>query len=76
MPTKIPTQPAFYKHTTEPSDYWAVGLHKVTNANYELLIEDHEEYTYPVDGWEYHATPPVAFVTWYEENFPPAPDEE
>ena len=76
MPKAIPTTPAFYKQTTEPSEYWAVGLHKVTNANYELLIEDHEEYTYPVDGWEYHVTPPAAFVTWYEENFPPATEIE
>jgi len=76
MPQKIPTQPAFYKHTTEPSDYWAVGLHRVTNTSYELFIEDHEEYTYPVDGWEYHATPPAAFVTWYEKNFPVDLEEE
>jgi len=76
MPTKIPTTPAFYKHTTEPSEYWAVGLHKVTNTNYTLLIEDHAEYDYPVDGWEYHVTPPAAFVTWYNENFIPDPEEE
>ena len=76
MATKIPTTPAFYKHTTKTSDYWAVGLNKVTNANYELLIKNHEEYNYPVDGWEYHATPPAEFVTWYNENFPPEPEEE
>jgi len=75
MASKIPTTPAFYKHTTNPSDYWAVGLHKVTNANYELLIEDHEQHTYPVDGWEYHVTPPAEFVTWYNKNFIPEPEE-
>jgi len=74
MLTEIPTTPAFYKHTTEPSDYWAVGLHKVTNINYELLIENHEEYDYPVDGWNYHVTPPQEFVDWYEANL--EPDEE
>ncbi len=75
MLTEIPTTPAFYKHTTEPSDYWAVGLHKVTNINYELLIENHEEYDYPVDGWNYHVTPPAAFVKWYNENLPTDPEE-
>jgi hypothetical protein len=71
---KFPTTPSFYKHTTEPSDYWAVGR-RVVNKNFELLIENHEEYNYPVDGWEYHATPPAAFVIWHEENFPPDPIE-
>ena len=50
MSLKIPTQPAFYKQTLEPEEYWAVGLHAVYNKNYQLLIEDHASYTYPADG--------------------------
>jgi len=69
MPKAIPTTPAFYKQETEPSEFWSVGLHKVINANYELLIEDHDQYTYPVDGWEYHETPPQGFVDWWNANF-------
>ena len=76
MPRAIPTTPAFYKQQTEPSEFWSVGLHKVENEKYTLLIEDHEEYDYPVDGWTYHATPPEDFVRWYNENFPPDPEEE
>jgi hypothetical protein len=76
MLKSLPTQPAFYKQQTKPSEFWSVGLEKVENANYTLLIEDHAEYDYPVDGWEYHVTPPAAFVTWYNENFPPDPEEE
>jgi hypothetical protein len=71
MSLNIPTQPAFYKQYTEPSEFWSVGLHKVTNANYELLIEDHASYTYPVDGWTYYATPPQAYIDWVEANLPP-----
>ena len=65
----IPEQPAFYKKVTEPSDFWSTALEKVENANYTLLIENHEEYTYPVDGWYYHATPPQDFIEWYNANF-------
>ena len=76
MAQAIPTQPAFYKQQTEPSEFWSVGLHKVENANYTLLIEDHEDYTYPVDGWEYHETPPQGYVDWWNENFGPDSEEE
>jgi hypothetical protein len=75
MSFKIPTQPAFYKQTLEPEEYWAVGLHKVINTNYELLIEDHASYTYPVDGWNYYATPPQAYLDWVERNIPVDPPE-
>lgn len=61
----IPEQAAFYKQQTEPSEFWSVGLHKVENANYTLLIENHEEYDYPIDGWVYHATPPQEYIDWY-----------
>ena len=73
MSLKIPEQPAFYKQTMLPSEYWAVGLHKVINTKYELLIENHEEYTYPVDGWNYYATPPQAYLDWVEANTPVDP---
>ena len=68
MSLKIPEQPAFYKQIMEPSEYWAVGLHKVINAKYELLIENHEEYDYPIDGWNYYPTPPKAYLDWVEAN--------
>ena len=70
MSFKIPEQPAFYKQTMKPSEYWAVGLHKVINENFELLIENHEDYKYPVDGWFYAATPPPEFLDWVERNTP------
>ena len=73
MSFKIPTQPAFYKQTTKPEEYWAVGLHKVINTKYELLIENHEEYDYPVDGWNYYATPPQAYLDWVKANTPVDP---
>ena len=71
MSLRIPEQPAFYKQILEPSEYWAVGLHSVINKNYELFIEKHEEYNYPVDGWEYHVTPPQAYLDWVKANTPP-----
>ena len=70
MSLTIPTTPAFYKQDTSPSEFWSVGLHKVTNENYELLIEDHATYTYPVDGWNYFATPPQAYLDWVAANTP------
>ncbi len=69
MLKSLPTTPAFYKQQTEPSEFWSVGLHKVENTNYTLLIENHTEYDYPVDGWEYHATPPQGFIDWWNEHF-------
>jgi len=74
MLKSLPTTPAFYKQQTEPSEFWSVGLNKVKNTNYTLLIEDHEDYTYPVDGWTYHATPPQGYIDWWNEHF--GPDEE
>ena len=68
MSFKIPEQPAFYKQTMKPSEYWAIGLHKVINEN-------HEDYKYPVDGWFYAATPPPEFLDWVERNNPPEPPE-
>jgi len=75
MSLKIPEQPAFYKQTMKPEEYWAVGLHKVINSKYELLIEDHAEYDYPVDGWNYYATPPQGYLDWVERNIPVDPPE-
>lgn len=75
MSLKIPTQPAFYKQTLKPEEYWAVGLHKVINSKYELLIEDHASYTYPVEGWNYYVTPPQAYLDWVEANTPVDPPE-
>lgn len=69
MLKSLPTTPAFYKQQTEPSEFWSVGLHKVENTNYTLLIEDHAEYDYPVDGWTYHATPPQGYIDWWDANF-------
>ena len=74
MARAIPTQPAFYKQQTKPSEFWSVGLHKVINEKYELFIEKHADYDYPVDGWTYHEKPPQGFVDWYNENFPPDPE--
>ena len=74
MLKEIPKTPAFYKQQTEPSEFWSVGLSKVINENFELLIENHAEYDYPVDGWTYHETPPQGFVDWWNENF--GPEEE
>jgi len=68
MLKSLPTSGAFYKQYTEPSEFWSVGLCKVENANYTLLIENHEDYTYPVDGWEYHVTPPQGYVDWWNAN--------
>jgi len=70
MLKSIPTSGAFYKQYTEPSEFWSVGLEKVENTNYTLLIEDHAQYTYPVDGWIYHETPPQGYVDWWDENQP------
>jgi hypothetical protein len=75
MSLKIPTHPAFYKQTLLPEEYWAVGLHKVINTKYELLIENHEEYDYPVDGWNYYVTPPQGYLDWVEANTPVDPPE-
>lgn len=75
MSLKIPEQPAFYKQTMKPSEYWAVGLHKVINENFELLIENHEDYKYPIDGWNYYATPPQDYLEWVERNTPVDPPE-
>ena len=77
MSLKIPEQPAFYKQTMKPSEYWAVGLDRVINTNYELKIEDYEDYQYPVDGWFYAATPPQDFIDWVEKQIlPPEPPTE
>jgi|688.fasta_scaffold2270326_2 hypothetical protein len=40
----------FYKYTNNELFY---GPNFVINANYELIAENHEQYTYPVDGWSW-----------------------
>tara|TARA_R110001632_G_scaffold100129_2_gene207182 strand:- start:684 stop:905 length:222 start_codon:yes stop_codon:yes gene_type:complete len=72
MPTD---KPAFYKQTYEPSEYWAAGR-TIINKNYELFIEDHASYTYPIDGWNYYVTPPQAYLDWVEANTPPEDDSD
>ena len=74
MALKIPDYPAFYKQTLLPEEYWAAGR-TVINTNYELLIENHDQYTYPIDGWNYYATPPQAYLDWVEANTPVDPPE-
>jgi len=69
MLKSLPTQPAFYKQQTKPSEFWSVGLNKVENTNYTLLIENHAKYDYPVDGWVYHETPPQGYMDWWNANF-------
>jgi len=70
----IPEQPAFYKQYLEPTEFWSVGINKVENTEYILLIENHEQYEYPIDGWYYHATPPQAYIDWWNSIHPE--DEE
>jgi hypothetical protein len=38
----------FYK---KEDDVLLYGEHSVENAEYTLLIENKDQYTYPVDGW-------------------------
>lgn len=40
----------FYKSTNNELFY---GPNFVLNAHYELIAENHEQYTYPVDGWSW-----------------------
>ena len=70
MPT-YNTLPAFYKHYTTPSEYWAVGVNAVHNKDYHLYIDDHEEYDYPIDGWNYYENPPQAYIDWWISITPP-----
>jgi hypothetical protein len=47
----------FYKFTDEELFY---GPNFVSNANYELIISNHEEYSYPIDGWYYFESEELA----------------
>ena len=71
----IPEQPAFYKQILKPEEDWFVGLYWVKAPDYELDIENHEDYNYPVDGWNYYVTPPQGYLDWVEANAPPEPIE-
>ena len=75
MSLKIPTSPAFYKKIADPAEYWAVALTKVITSKYQLLIADHEQYDLPIDGWDYHETPPQSYLDWVAANTP-EDDEE
>lgn len=66
---RIPTTPAFYKKTTNPNEFWSVSTSKVVSKGYILSIDNHFEHEYPMDGWEYHETPPEGFISWHKVNF-------
>jgi len=62
---RLNTLPAFYKKNESP-EQWMVSTSRVVNSDYTLLIEDCEEYSYPLDGWVYHESPPAEYIAWYE----------
>jgi hypothetical protein len=66
---EINKKPAFYKQVTKPSEFWSVSVDWVKNKDYQLFIQKSDSYDYPVDGWEYHETPPKGYVDWWNENF-------
>lgn len=47
----------FYKFANEELFY---GRNFVYNANYELIALNHEQYSYPVDGWYYFESKELA----------------
>lgn len=47
----------FYKFTNDELFY---GPNFVSNANYELITVNHEQYSYPVDGWYYFESEELA----------------
>jgi hypothetical protein len=40
------------------------ALSAIYNKNYELLIEDKDTYTYPIDGWKYFDTRDLALTEY------------
>jgi hypothetical protein len=45
----------FYKIINEETKEYSAGQY-VHSAEYMLLEEKHDEYTYPIDGWEWFET--------------------
>lgn len=47
----------FYKVQNDSLFYASNAIY---NSNYELFVEHHETYTYPVDGWYYFESEELA----------------
>jgi hypothetical protein len=56
----------FYKQNEEGS--WIYAPNFVYGPDFELIAENHESYTYPVDGWVWYDIAPLEYVRWVEEN--------
>ena len=53
------TKPGFYKQT---EDGWYYAPNAVYNADYSLLKEQKETYTFPIDGWDWYDAEPEGFI--------------
>ena len=69
MTHKKPTTPAFYKQVFDPEEHWFTAINWVKAPTYEIFVDNHEDYEFPFDGWEYHETPPQDYIDWWNENF-------
>ena len=57
MDGSIMTTNGFYKYESET--LFGPGR-RIYNANYELLIEDKDQYALPIDGWYYFESEELA----------------
>jgi hypothetical protein len=49
----------FYKFD---NDNWLYAPNYVESTGYVLIAEDKDQYTYPVDGWVWYDTAPIAYI--------------
>lgn len=56
------TGAGFYK--LDPGGDWFFASKSVHAPSYTLLIENKDEYTYPVHGWNYFESPPQEYIDW------------
>lgn len=68
------TTAGFYKLFEDGG--WVYAPNFVISPTFELFKEQHETYTYPVDGWNWYDEAPAAYVEYIESQQPPSPPVE
>jgi len=55
-------QPGFYKN--ENGDWIYASTKVIFPDTSEILVENYQDYEYPINGWEYYEYPPQEYIDY------------
>jgi hypothetical protein len=60
---------AYYNLKQNTGDWFVGHTIKGPYGEWELTVANHEDRSYPFNGWTWYDTAPSEYVTWYSASF-------